>query len=86
MRGWLCESCKREVGEDLMIECSPGWRFQASVHKNTLRVPILLCQSGEGRGHLTRVLVAVEPHRPPMTNVGTETAFRLDHCKNFLKK
>ena len=26
-------------------------------------------------------LVAVEPRRPPNTNVGTETAFRHDHCK-----
>ena len=33
----------------------------------------------------TRPLVGVEPHRPPMTNVGTETAFRLDHCKHFQK-
>ena len=30
-------------------------------------------------------LVALEPHRPPMTNVGTETAFRHDHCKHFQK-
>ena len=33
----------------------------------------------------TRPLVGVEPHRPPMTNVGPETAFRLDHCKHFQK-
>ena len=33
----------------------------------------------------TRALVAVEPHRPPMTNVSTETAFRHDHCKHFEK-
>ena len=26
-------------------------------------------------------LMAVEPHRPPMTKVGTGTAFRHDHCK-----
>ena len=30
-------------------------------------------------------LVAVEPRRPPMTNVGTETAFRHDNCKHFQK-
>ena len=30
-------------------------------------------------------LIAVEPCRPPMTNVGTETAFRHDHCKHFEK-
>ena len=30
-------------------------------------------------------LVAVEPHKPPETNVGTETAFRHDHCKHFQK-
>ena len=31
----------------------------------------------------TRALVVVEPHRPPMTNVGTEPAFSRDHCKYF---
>ena len=31
-------------------------------------------------------LVAVKPRRPPMTNLGTETAFRHDHCKHFQKK
>ena len=32
--------------------------------------------------------MAVEPHRPPMINVGTETAFRYvyDHCKHFQVK
>ena len=30
--------------------------------------------------YLTRSLVAVEPRRPPKTNVDTETAFRHDHC------
>ena len=34
---------------------------------------------------LQEPLVAVEPHRPPMTNVGTGIAFRLDHCKHFQK-
>ena len=29
--------------------------------------------------------VAVEPRRPSKTNVGTETAFRHDHCKHFQK-
>ena len=33
----------------------------------------------------TRSLVAVEPRRPPTTNVGTETAFRLDQRKHFRK-
>ena len=32
-----------------------------------------------------RSLVAVEPRRPPMTDVGTETAFRLDQRKHFRK-
>ena len=32
-----------------------------------------------------RSLVAVEPRRPPMTDVGTETAFRLDQHKHFRK-
>ena len=35
--------------------------------------------------HLTRMLVAVEPRRPPMTDLGTETAFRLDQRKHFRK-
>ena len=33
----------------------------------------------------TRSLVAVKPRRPPMTDVGTETAFRLDQRKHFRK-
>ena len=33
----------------------------------------------------TRSLVAVEPPRPPMTDVGTETAFRLDQREHFRK-
>ena len=34
----------------------------------------------------TRALVAVEPHRPPKTNMGTETAFRHNHCKHIQKR
>ena len=30
-------------------------------------------------------LFAVEPRRPPKTNVGTKTAFRHDQCKQFKK-
>ena len=30
-------------------------------------------------------VAAVEPHRLPMTNVGTKTAFRHGHCKHFQK-
>ena len=36
-------------------------------------------------GQPTRELVALEPRRPPMTNVGTETAFRLDQRQHFQK-
>ena len=35
--------------------------------------------------HLTRWLVAVAP-RPPMTDVDTETAFRLEKAQAFPKK
>ena len=35
--------------------------------------------------YITRSLVAVEPRRPPMTDVGTETALRLDQRKHFRK-
>ena len=83
MRGWLCESCKRKVGKDSMNECSPGARSQACPHKSTLRVPVYC--AGKVRGRVTRALVVVEPHTPPMINVGTETAFRHDHCKHFQK-
>ena len=35
----------------------------------------------------TRSLVAVEPRRPPLRdNVGSETAFRHDHCKHIKKR
>ena len=40
MREWPSESCKREVGKDSMIECSPGPRSQASPYKSTLCVLI----------------------------------------------
>ena len=38
-----------------------------------------------GLGGNTRSLIAKEPPRPPMTDVGTETAFRLDQRKHFRK-
>ena len=34
----------------------------------------------------TRAAVGGGAHMPPMTNVGTDTAFRHDHCKHFQKK
>ena len=34
---------------------------------------------------ITRALIAVESHRPPMINEGTETAFRHGHCKHKKK-
>ena len=37
----------------------------------------------ELRGLDSGALVAVEPCRPPKTNIGTETAFRHDHCKHI---
>ena len=36
-------------------------------------------------GQWQEPLVSVEPHRPTMINVGTETAFRQNHCKHFQK-
>ena len=49
MRGWLRESCKREVGKDSMIECSPG-DTPKLVPTRTLRVPIYC--AGQVRGRL----------------------------------
>ena len=40
---------------------------------------------GSASALLTRALIAVQPRRPPMTDVGTETAFRLDQRKHFQK-
>ena len=34
----------------------------------------------------TRVAVGGGSHRPPMTNVGAENAFRHDHSKHFQKQ
>ena len=45
------------------------------------RTPTCIYSQRWGRGRLTRSLVAVEPRRPPETNVDTKTAFRHDHCK-----
>ena len=77
--GFLCKRCKREVSKEMFAR---GTLPIAIAHKNTLRVP-MYCAGA----HLTRSLIAVEPRRPPMhmTNVGTETAFRLDQRKHFWK-
>ena len=49
------------------------------------------CVTGSGpvmcrrKGEKQEPVIAVEPRKPPMTNKGTETAFRHDHCKHFEK-
>ena len=49
------------------------------------KVSALVLQGLVIQAYGTRSLVTVEPRRPPVTDVGTETAFRLDQCKHFRK-
>ena len=51
------------------------------------RVTHVQCMCSQHQRHFppTRALVAVEPRRPPKTNVDTETAFRHDDCKHIQK-
>ena len=62
-------------------------RKHTATHKPTSAQPLSAPHSDQRdiRIHLTRLLVAAEPRRPPMTDVGTETAFRLDQRKHFRK-
>ena len=55
----------------------------AATHKPTSAQPLIVTTMTDL--HLTRELVAVAPRRPPMTDIGTETAFRLDQRKHFQK-
>ena len=57
-------------------------RKPTATHKPTSAQPL---DSDQHDIHLTRPLVAVEPPGLPMTDVGTETAFRLDQRKHFRK-
>ena len=56
-------------------------RFVQYFHRLLQSVQILLASIML----ITRSLVAVEPRSPPLTDVGTETAFRLDQRKHFRK-
>ena len=56
-------------------------RFVQYFHRLLKSVQILLASIML----ITISLVAVEPRRPPLTDVGTETAFRLDQRKHFRK-
>ena len=85
MAVWKLKTWRRQRLDDWMFArgCS-----QASAHKSTLRVLIYCAgqvRGGGGGGTTTRALVAVEPRRPPVTNVGTETAFRHLQCKHCQK-
>ena len=56
-------------------------------HSTSLRL-ILINAWNKTSGHseaITRELVAVAPRRPPVTDIGTETSFRLDQHKHFQK-
>ena len=59
-------------------------RKHTATHKPTSAQPLIVTTMTHI--HLTRSLVALEPRRCPMTDVGTETTFRLDQRKHFQKK
>ena len=58
-------------------------RKHTATHKPTSAQPLYSYQRDI---HLTSWLIAMEPPGPPMTDVGTETAFRLEKAQAFPKK
>ena len=78
---WLCQACKRVLHVGLCKEIFA--RKHTAAQKPTSARPLIVATMTHI--HLTRELVAVEPRRPPMTDVGTESAFRLDQRKHFQK-
>ena len=82
MRGFLCEICEREDGSLKNVR----HREVGRSHKNTLCVPSYCAdQVRGGEGTSSQSARRGEPRRPPMPDVGTETAFRLDQRKDFQK-
>ena len=76
----LEDLCVKVANVKSVKKCLPGRLSQTPTRTPCVHrfiVPV--------RGRLTRSLVAVEPRRPPMTDAGTETAFRLDQRKHFRK-
>ena len=81
---WLCQACKRgrrpterNFRQDPHSYpqthiCSALYSDHDDTHTHT-------------HTHLTKSQGAVEPRRPPMTDVVTETTFRLDQRKHFQK-
>ena len=72
-----------------VVKVMPLFPFSKSVQHKSL-VMSRGVKPGQDRSGLSACakqepLVAVEPRRPPLTNLGTETAFRHDHCKHFQK-
>ena len=72
---------------DCHAPCVQNVSFRKVVQPHSVRLFIQTGHTNFDRNSFwTRALVAVEPRRPPVTNVGTETAFRHEECKHFQKK
>ena len=79
MRGYLCEICKREVG-NLRNVRQGMWDAPIRTH----RVYRVIVPVSEGTSN--KMAGRHGAPRPPMTDVGTETAFRLEKAQAFPKK
>ena len=71
----LVKGTSEGVGNPQIVQEKMKQSFNASI----------IIQLDESTLHCTRELVAGEPRRPPMTDVGTESAFRLDQREHFQK-
>ena len=80
---WLCQVFRRGLHADL--NKGNFARKHRATHNPTSGQPLIVTTMIHTLTHihLTRALVAVKPRRPPMTDVGNETAFRLDQHKHL---
>ena len=79
---WLCQACNVDLHVDLCKEIFA--RKHTATHKPTSSQPVHMCHDDT---HPPNKLA--DRHgapRPPMTDVGTETAFRLEKAQAFPKK
>ena len=76
--------CETTNGEyiDYTVEVHCEWGM---LEKFTATLKVCLCVQISACHRQQDPLVAVEPRRPPLTNVSIATAFRQDHCKHFQK-
>ena len=82
----VCEGMLTEITVDNFALCSFSYNLPLLLFNSppppTSRLQILFSPNASTKHE---PLIAVEPRGPPTTNEGTETSFRLDHCRHFQK-